>query len=107
MADVDVSHGPIPAGTSVTLADGRVARLTRALPAPPAGFRRCWWCCWGRLIVDDDEVEAEHRFTAAPSLADPARHFREREERLEADARSKAVESLGSTLTGDLYRMRF
>ena len=104
---VDVAHGPIPAGTSVTLADGRVARLTRTLPAPPAGFRRCWWCCWGRLIVDDDEVEAEHRFSAVPSLADPARHFREREHAVEADERSKAVESLGSTLTGDMYRMRF
>lgn len=105
---VDVIRGPIPAGTTVrTATHGRV-RVVDGLPAAPAGKRRCWWCCVGRLIVDDDEAEAEHRYAAHPTLADPGRHIREREVDLEDGARADvawaAAPSASASVTAGLLR---
>ena len=107
MTDLDVVRGPIPAGTVFVLADGRVVRLATSLPGAPDGLRRCWWCCPGRLIPDDDEVEASHRFAAWPSAADAARCRRERAERAEAAEREKCAVSSGASLTGDVWHASF
>ncbi len=86
---VDVVRGAIPAGTRVDTLAGVVV-VGRRLPAPPAGFRRCWWCCVGRLIAEDDESEAEHRFLARPELVDGARYREEREAVEDAAVREEA-----------------
>ncbi len=66
-------------------------RVEAAAVVAPEGYRRCWWCCRGRLIVDSDEAEAEHRWKTAPKDVDPERWWRERCTDVEDDMRYEAA----------------
>ena len=75
---------------TVATSDGP-RRVEAAALVAPKGYRRCWWCCRGRLIEDSDEAEAEHRWRTNPKAVDPQRWWRERAVDVEDDIRWEAA----------------